>query len=290
MFYGSIVALITPFKNGKIDFNSLEKIVDWHIAEGTHGLLPVGTTGESPMLSDEEQKDVIKCVVDKTSGRIPVIAGTSATTTEKTILFTQQAKECGADASLIVTPPYVKPTQNGLYVHYKAVHDNVDLPIIIYNNPSRAGVEMGNECLSKLSKLDNIIGVKDATSVLSRPTTVKGMVDDNFIQLSGEDATAAGFLAQGGVGCISVSANIAPKLCADMQNAWIKKDMETFSKIRDKLHSVHLVMFCETSPGPVKYASYLMGLCGEEVRAPLIPVTEETKITVKETLQKADLL
>lgn len=289
MFSGSIAALVTPFDQNKVDFRALERIVRWHLEEGTHGLLAAATTGESALLSHEEQRDVITCVVNVVNGKIPVMAGTGAMTPHETIALTQQAQACGADGALVVTPPYIKPTQEGLYVHYKAVHDATDLPLFVYNNPGRAAVEVSNDCLARLSALPRILGVKDATGVLARPTDLRCRTGADFIQLSGDDATTPAFLAQGGVGCISVTANIAPGLCARFHNAWAQNDRESFDQLRDQLHPLHGAMFCETSPGPVKYAMHLLGLCNADMRAPLVPVAAQTKEIVAQAMTQAGL-
>jgi len=290
MFRGSIVALITPFRDGKVDERAFQEFVAWHIAEGTHGVVPCGTTGESPTLSHEEHRLVIALCVEVAKGRIPVIAGTGSNSTEEAIGLTRYAKQVGADAALVVTPYYNKPNQEGLYQHFKAIHDAVDLPIIIYNIPGRSVVDMSVATMARLAKLPNIVGVKDATADLARPLRTRVEIGPDFCQLSGEDATATAFLAQGGVGCISVTANVAPALCSRMQDAWAAGDLATMAEIRDRLMPLHDAMFVETSPGPVKHAASLLGKCTDEVRLPLVPVTEATRATVRAAMTRVGLL
>lgn len=290
MFHGSIVALITPFKDGKVDEAAFQSFVDWQVSEGTHGLVPVGTTGESPTLSHDEHRRVVELCIEAAGGRVPVIAGTGSNSTAEAIELTQHAKQAGATAALVVTPYYNKPTQEGLYQHFKAIHDAADLPIIIYNIPGRSVVDMSVATMARLAKLPNIVGVKDATADLVRPLRTRIEIGPDFCQLSGEDATAVAFLAHGGVGCISVTANIAPRLCAEMHNAWRKGDFATCERYRDLLMPLHHAMFVETSPGPVKYAASLLGKCGEEMRLPLVPVSDETRATVREAMVQTGLL
>ncbi|MFC7332964.1 4-hydroxy-tetrahydrodipicolinate synthase [Rhodocista pekingensis] len=290
MFRGSIVALITPFRNGGIDERAFQDFVEWQIAEGTHGLVPVGTTGESTTLSHEEHHRVIKLCVEVSRGRVPVIAGTGSNSTEEAISLTRFAKQAGATAALVVTPYYNKPTQEGLYAHYKAIHDAVDLPIVIYNIPGRSVVDMSVATMARLAKLPNIVGVKDATGDLVRPLRTRIEIGPDFCQLSGEDATATAFLAQGGVGCISVTANVAPGLCARMQDAWMRGDLAEMARVRDLLMPLHHALFVETSPGPVKYAASLLGKCAEDMRLPMVPPTQATRDTVRAALVKTGLL
>ncbi|NYZ11991.1 4-hydroxy-tetrahydrodipicolinate synthase [Azospirillum sp. RWY-5-1] len=290
MFHGSIVALITPFKDGKVDEAAFQSFVEWQVSEGTHGLVPVGTTGESPTLSHDEHRRVVELCIEAAGGRVPVIAGTGSNSTAEAIELTQHAKQAGATAALVVTPYYNKPTQEGLYQHFKAIHDAADLPIIIYNIPGRSVVDMSVATMARLAKLPNIVGVKDATADLVRPLRTRVEIGPDFCQLSGEDATAVAFLAQGGVGCISVTANVAPRLCAEMQNAWRKGDFATCERYRDLLMPLHDAMFVETSPGPVKYAASLLGKCGEEVRLPLVPVSDSTRVAVREAMVQTGLL
>ena len=266
MFNGSLVALITPFKNGAVDEDAYQAFVDWQISEGTHGLVPTGTTGESPTLSHDEHKRVVELCIEVAKGRVPVIAGTGSNSTAEAIELTQHAKEAGADAALVVTPYYNKPTQEGLYLHYSMIAEAVDLPIIIYNIPGRSIVDMSIATMARLAKLPNIVGVKDATNDLARPLASRLAIEGDFCQLSGEDATIGAFLGQGGDGCISVTANIAPSMCSQLHEAWQKRDLDTFATMRDRLMPLHNAMFCETSPGPVKYAAHLMGKCARRWR------------------------
>jgi len=290
MFKGSITALITPFRDGSVDDSAFQDFVAWQIAEGTHGVVPCGTTGESPTLSHDEHKRVVELCVEVAKGKIPVIAGTGSNSTDEAIALTRHAKEAGADAALVVAPYYNKPTQEGLFRHYEAIVNAVDLPVIVYNIPGRSVVNISVETFARLAKLPNIVGVKDATADLARPLQMRVALGDKFCQLSGEDATATAFNAQGGVGCISVTSNIAPKLCADMQNAWAKGDLATCFAIRDKLMPIHDAMFCETSPAPVKYAASLLGKSTDQVRLPLVPASDAARAKVKAALAQAGLI
>ncbi len=290
MFKGSYVALITPFSNGAVDKEAFKAFVDWQIAEGTHGLVPVGTTGESPTLSHEEHDDVVGMCIEVTAGRVPVIAGAGSNSTAEALRLTQHAKDAGADGALIVTPYYNKPTQDGLYRHYATIAEAVDIPIIIYNIPGRSIVDMSVQTMAKLAEIPNIVGVKDATSDLTRPMLTSQHIKGEFTQLSGEDATIVPFLAGGGHGCISVTANIAPRLCADLHNAWRARDLDTVMDLQARLMPVHQAMFCESSPGPVKYAAELLGKCSAETRLPLCEIAESSKQTVRSALQSAGLL
>ena len=290
MFKGSIPALITPFKNNKVDYESFSKIINWSIDEGSHGLVPCGTTGESPTLSHEEHKKIIEECIKIADKRLPVIAGTGSNNTEEAIEFTNHAEKSGSDAALIVTPYYNKPTQEGLYQHFKKISDSTNLPIIIYNIPGRSIVDMTINTMFELSKLDNIIGVKDATNDLFRPLLSRTKIKKEFCYLSGEDGTSLAFLAQGGQGCISVTANIAPKLCSELQNFWFDKNYDQANKINLQLAKIHNALFVESSPGPVKYAVSLLGLCSPETRLPLAPITESTKQLVKSSLVEAGIL
>ena len=290
MFNGSLVALITPFKDGAIDEDSYQEFVEWQIAEGTHGFVPTGTTGESPTLSHDEPKRVVELCIEVAKGRVPVIAGTGSNSTAEAIELTQHAKDAGADAALVVTPYYNKPTQDGLYLHYSMIAEAVDLPIVIYNIPGRSVVDMSVATMARLAKLPNIVGVKDATNDLARPLASRLAIEGDFCQLSGEDATIGAFLGQGGDGCISVTANIAPKLCSTLHEAWQKRDLDTFADARDRLMPLHDAMFCETSPGPVKYAAHLMGKCDPSCRPPLAPITESSKEAVRSALVASGLL
>ncbi len=290
MFEGSITALITPFRNGSVDEESFRKIVNWQIEEGTEALVPCGTTGESPTLSHEEHRRVVEICIEETAGRVPVIAGTGSNSTAECIELTRHAKDAGADAALIVTPYYNKPTQAGLHAHYKAVNDAVDIPIIIYNIPPRSVIDMTVETMAELAKLPNIRGVKDATSDLNRPILTALAAGPDFIQLSGEDGTAVPFLAAGGQGCISVTANIAPRQCYEMQRAWRDGDIAKTLALQSRLMPVHSALFCESSPGPVKYAAELLGICGRETRQPLTEIADSSKEAVSGALRSAGLL
>ena len=290
MFKGSITALITPFRGGEVDVQAFTALIEWQIGEGTNGLVPCGTTGESPTLSHEEHNLVVEVCVKAANGRVPVIAGTGSNSTDEAIMLTRHAREVGADAALLITPYYNKPTQEGMYRHFKAVHDAADLPLIIYNIPGRSVVDMSVATMARLAELPNIIGVKDATNDLTRPLRTRLAIGPNFCQLSGEDATVVPFMSQGGVGCISVTANIAPKLCAALQGAWAARDLDEVMRLNEKLLPVHDAMFVETNPAPVKYAASLMGLCTADVRLPLCEVTDASKARIKSALTEAGLL
>jgi len=290
VFKGSITALITPFKNDKVDEKAFQSLVEWQIKEGTHALVPCGTTGESPTLTHEEHNRVIELCVEAAAGRVPIIAGTGSNSTAEAIYTTAHAKKVGAQAALVVTPYYNKPTQEGLYLHYKAIAEAVDIPIIIYNVPSRCIVDMSVETMARLAKLPNIVGVKDATGDVTRISRTRVAIGKQFCQLTGEDGIALATLAHGGVGCISVTANIAPRLCADMQNAWITGDTKRCLEIQDRLMPLHEAMFVETNPGPVKYAASLLNLSSSSTRLPLAPVQVSTQERVKAAMQKAGLL
>jgi 4-hydroxy-tetrahydrodipicolinate synthase len=290
MFSGSIVALLTPFKNGKVDEKAFQSFVDWQINQGTNGLVPVGTTGESPTLSHEEHMRVVELCIEAAAGRVPVMAGAGSNSTAEAIALTRLAKQAGADAVLSVTPYYNKPTQDGLYQHYKAIHDAAEIPIFIYNIPGRSVVDMSVATMARLAKLPNIVGVKDATADLTRPLRTRVEIGPDFCQLSGEDATVVGFLAQGGHGCITVTGNVAPAQSAQLHNAWQAKDWATVERLRDQLMPLHHAMFLEASPAPVKYAASLLGLCSEETRLPIVPVTEPTRVAIREAMIKAGVL
>ncbi|HEY1720849.1 MAG TPA: 4-hydroxy-tetrahydrodipicolinate synthase [Magnetospirillaceae bacterium] len=290
MFKGSITALITPFKNGAVDEKSFQSFVDWQIAEGTDGLVPVGTTGESPTLSHDEHNRVVELCIEAAKGRVPVIAGAGSNSTEEAISLTKHAKKAGAAAALHVVPYYNKPTQEGMYQHFKAIHDAVDLPIIIYNIPGRVVVEMNIDTMARLAKLPNIVGVKDSTNDVSRVTRTRVAIGEKFCQLSGEDANITGFLMQGGHGCISVTANIAPGLCAKLHDAWAARDLDTVATIRDRLAPLHDSMFVETNPSPVKYAASLLGKCAEDVRLPMVGVSDANKQKVQAAMRNAGLI
>ena len=294
MFKGSIVALITPFKNNKLDEDSYISLIHYHLNNGTSGLVPAGTTGESPTLDHNEHHRVIELCVKESKGKIPVIAGTGSNSTDEAISLTKFAEKSGANAALVVTPYYNKPTQEGLYQHFKAINDNCSIPIIIYNIPPRSVVDMNVDTMSRLFELKNIVGVKDATADLDRVKKQKEKMGTDFIQLSGEDATALEFNLNGGVGCISVSANVAPKLCSEFQEASISKNnsnlMGKAKEINEKLMPLHKSLFIESSPSPVKYAASLLSLCSDEVRLPLVKVTKKTKEAVKSAMLHANLI
>ena len=291
MFKGSLVALITPMRDdGSVDEDAYAAFVEWQIKEGTHGIVPVGTTGESPTLSHEEHKRVVEIAVRVANGRVPVIAGTGSNSTEEAIALTRHAKEAGADAALIVTPYYNKPTQEGMFLHYTAIADAVDLPIIIYNIPPRSVIDMSVETMARLAKHKNIVGVKDATANLVRPLHTRRACGDDFCQLSGEDHTAISYNAAGGHGCISVTANVAPRLCSEMQTAWMEGRVQDAMALQNRLVPLHDALFSETSPGPVKYAASLLGKTSERCRLPLAPLMEPTRAKVKAAMTEVGLL
>ena len=290
MFKGSFPALITPFKDGAVDESAFKNFVDWQISEGTDGLVPCGTTGESPTLSHEEHMKVTEWCIEAADGRVPVIAGAGSNSTKEAVELTKHAKAAGADAALVVTPYYNKPTQEGLYLLYKTIHDEGGLPIIIYNIPGRSIVDMSVATMARLAELPNIVGVKDATQDLARPINTRLAIKKDFCQMSGEDGTAIPFMAAGGHGCISVTANIAPRMCADMQRAWRDGDMAKVMELQDRLTPVHNALFCETSPGPVKYAASLLGKCSAETRLPICEIAETSKTRVREAMVAAGLL
>ena len=293
MFKGSNVALITPFTNNKVDEEKYIKLINFHLENGTNGLVPCGTTGESPTLSHDEHQKLIEICIKESNGKIPVIAGTGSNSTEEAISLTKHAEKAGADGALVVTPYYNKPTQEGLYQHYKSINDNCSIPIIIYNIPSRSVIDMSVETIAKLFELKNIIGVKDATGDLNRVDQQKLKMGNEFIQLTGNDDNAYEFNKRGGVGAISVTANIAPKLCSDFQKFSISKsdnEQKEAERINNILQPVHNSMFIESNPSPVKYAAKLLNLCSDDVRLPLVKVTETTKETVKKVLISANLI
>jgi 4-hydroxy-tetrahydrodipicolinate synthase len=287
---GSFPALITPLRGGKLDEAALRKFVAWQIAEGSHGLVPCGTTGESPTLSHEEHRRVVEICVEEAKGRVPVIAGAGSNATAEAIVLTRHAKEAGADAVLSVTGYYNKPSQEGLYRHYAAIADAVDIPIVVYNIPARAVVEISVETMARLSKIANVIGVKDATTNMARPSRERLACKKGWRLMSGEDATALGYMAHGGHGCISVTANVAPKLCAQFQEACMQGAFETALQIQDKLMPLHDAMFCEPSPAGAKYGASLLGHCTDEVRLPMMAATDEARAKVKAAMQSAGLL
>ena len=290
MFQGSFVALITPFRDGEVDEQAFQSLVEWHIREGTHGLVPCGTTGESPTLSHAEHKRVVELCIEAAAGRVPVIAGAGSNSTREAIELTEHAKEAGADATLHVTPYYNKPTQEGLYHHFKAIADAVDLPVFIYNIPGRSVVNMSNDTMARLAEMTQIIGVKDATADIARVSSQRLLMGSDFIQLSGEDATALALMAHGGHGCISVTANLAPRACAEFQSACLAGDFGTALEYQDRLMPLHTALFLETSPAPVKYGAGLLELCTGELRSPLVEVSDETKESVNTAMRAAGLL
>ncbi|MEZ5818095.1 MAG: 4-hydroxy-tetrahydrodipicolinate synthase [Hyphomicrobiaceae bacterium] len=291
MFKGSFTALITPMKNGKVDEPAFERLVEWQISEGTHGLVPVGTTGETPTLSHEEHKRVVELCIKVARKRVPIIAGAGSNSTEEAIDLTRFAKEAGADAALHSTGYYNKPTQEGLYLHFKAISDAVDLPIIAYNVPPRTVADILPATLARIATLKNVVGVKDASAKLDRMSLHRIMIKKPFSYLSGEDGTALGFNAHGGNGCISVTSNVAPRLCSEFQNACLSGNWTRALELQDILIPLHDALFVETSPGPVKYAAWRLGLIeSPECRLPLAPVTESTKATVDAALMSAGLL
>jgi len=290
MFKGSITALVTPFSGGAVDEKAFQSFVDWQIKEGSHAVSPCGTTGESPTLTHAEHNRVVELAVEAAAGRVPVIAGAGSNSTAEAIELARHAKKAGASAVLVVTPYYNKPTQEGLYQHYKAIHDAVDLPIIIYNIPARCIIDMSVETMARLAKLPNIAGVKDATADLLRPVRTRAAIGEDFCQLSGEDGTAVGFLAQGGHGCISVASNVVPRLCADLQNSWAAGDLAKVSSLQKKLAALNDVLFVETNPTPVKYALSLMGKMKADVRLPLVPPSEASQAKIKAVLEGLGVL
>lgn len=290
MFHGSITALITPFKNGDIDWKSFDDLVEWQIEKGTHALVPCGTTGESPTLSHDEHNAIVERCIEIVKGRIPVIAGTGSNSTKEAIELTQHAQNAGADAALIVTPYYNKPTQDGMIAHFTAIHEQTDIPIILYNIPGRSIVDMNVETMAELAKLKNVVGVKDATGDLYRPLVTRKIIGSDFCQLSGDDCTALAFNAQGGVGCISVISNILPEECAKMQNAWASGDYETANTIRDQLALISNDVFCEASPSPIKYAASKLGICSEDVRLPILPASKSAREIVDHALKDAKVM
>ncbi len=293
MFKGSNVALITPFKNNKLDEEAYIKLIHFHLKNGTNGLVPAGTTGESPTLNHNEHEKVIELCVKESNGKIPVIAGTGSNSTEEAISLTKHAEKVGADGALVVTPYYNKPTQEGLYQHYKAINDNTNLPIIIYNIPSRCVIDMSVDTMARLFELKNITGVKDATGDLDRLDQQLKKMGPDFILMTGEDGLAFEFNKRGGVGCISVTANIAPKLCSDMQKYSKSKsdnEVQEAGRIDQILQPLHKSLFIESNPAPVKYAAKLLGLCDDEIRLPLVKIKKETQEEIKKALKTAELI
>lgn len=289
-FRGSFTALVTPFKNGSVDEGAFRAFVNWQIEEGTHGLVPVGTTGESPTVSHDEHKRIVEWTVQEAKGRVPVIAGAGSNSTKEAIELAQHAEKVGAAAVLVVTPYYNKPTQEGLYQHYKAINDAIGIPIIIYNIPGRSIVDMSVETMARLYELKNIAGVKDATANMARVSLQRAAMGEDFNQLSGEDVTALGYMAHGGHGCISVTSNVAPRLCSEFQSACLRGDYTAALAIQDKLLPLHTNLFLESNPSPVKYAASLLGKMTDTLRLPLVPVSEPTKVAVRNAMVHAGLI
>lgn len=287
---GSITALVTPFRDGKVDEDALVKLVDWQIGEGSHGIVAVGTTGESPTLSHSEHREVVRIIVETAARRVPVIAGAGSNATAESVGLIRFAEEVGADAALVVTPYYNKPNQRGLYEHYKALHAAAELPIVIYNIPGRSVIDMTPETMAELAKLPRIVGVKDATGDVVRASLTRAACGPDFVQLSGNDDCALGFNAHGGTGCISVTANVAPKLCAEFQEACLAGDFARALALQDRLLPLHHALFLEPNPCPTKYALSLLGRCTDEVRGPLVTVAEETKARIRAAMVLAGLL
>lgn len=291
MLKGSITALVTPFEDGKLDEKAYRRLVNWQIEQGIHGLVPCGTTGESPTLNHEEHHRVTELCVEEARGRVPVIAGCGSNSTYEAVSLLMHAKAAGADAALVVTPYYNKPGQEGMFQHFKALSDAVDLPLVIYNIPGRSVVDMSVDTMTRcFAELKNVIAVKDATGDVGRVALQRTAMGADFIQLSGEDQTALGFNAHGGVGCISVTSNIAPKLLAEFQNHCLAGDYKAALDIQDRLTALHHALFLEPNPGPVKYGLELLGICSSEMRLPMVPIAEETRIIVKAAMVKAGLL
>lgn len=288
--YGSIPALITPFRDGIVDERAFQAIVERQVADGSHGLVPCGTTGESATLSLEEHVRVVELCVEAAAGKVPVIAGAGSNNTAHAVELARRAKQVGADAVLVVAPYYNKPSQDGIFAHFKAINDGVDIPIVVYNVPGRTVVDISAETMGRLSKLSNVIGCKDASADLSRVTRHRALCGENFVQLSGEDPSAIGFNALGGVGCISVSANVAPQLCAQLQEATLRGALDTARALDDKLAPLHKAMFVEPSPAPAKYACSLLGLCTDEVRLPLLTCSDAGKTAVRAAMIHAGLI
>ncbi|GBD48503.1 4-hydroxy-tetrahydrodipicolinate synthase [Methylopila sp. Yamaguchi] len=291
IFRGSMPALVTPMTDdGGLDEGAFRALVDWQIAEGTHGLVPVGTTGESPTLTHDEHNKVVEWCVQEARGRVPVIAGAGSNSTAEAVALARHAAKAGADGVLVVTPYYNKPTQEGLYAHFKTVAEATDLPLIIYNIPGRSVIDMSVETMARLYEIKQVVGVKDATANLARVTQQREKLGPDFIQLSGEDVTALGFMAHGGHGCISVVANVAPAQCAALQEACFKGDYVTALAYQDRLGPLHSGLFCETSPGPVKVGLAMLGRCSEVMRLPMVPVADKSRVIVRAAMVYAGLI
>lgn len=290
MFKGSLVALITPFQKAQIDFEALARLVEWHVQEGTQGIVACGTTGEFSSLTSTDQREILATCVQAAHGKLPIIAGINAFDVKSAVELIFQAEKVGAQGVMVVNPPYIKPTQEGLYEFFKAIHDQTNLPIIIYNNPGRTGTLITPQTLAKLSHCPRIVGVKDSSGDLLSPLEVKRLAQKDFTQLCGEDPMTVAFLAHGGEGCISVTANVAPRLCADLHLAWKENDLERVSFIRDRLALLNKALFSEGNPVPIKYAASLLGLCRNEVRLPLLPASEHARTIVRAALEYAELI
>ncbi|MGY9025187.1 MAG: 4-hydroxy-tetrahydrodipicolinate synthase [Candidatus Pelagibacterales bacterium] len=290
MFKGSFTALITPFKDGQFDEESFRSLIDFQISSGIHGLVPTGTTGESPTLSHEEHIKIVEVCIEQANKKVPIIAGTGSNSTDEALYLTKHAEKAGADAALVVTPYYNKPSQEGLLQHFTKIANSVNIPIIIYNIPSRSVVDMSNETMAKLFEIENIVGVKDATADVPRVYFTKTDIGENYNMLSGDDSTTLAFMLYGGHGSISVTSNIAPKLCSDFQNLCLEKRFDEAASINDLLMPLHRALFLESSPGPVKYAAKKLGLCSEEVRLPVTTITNTTKKIIDDALRHALLI
>lgn len=290
MFRGSLCALITPFRNGGVDEKAFQDFVQWHIDQGTHGVISCGTTGESPTVSHAENKRVTELAIEVCRGRIPVIAGTGSNATSEAVELTQHAAKAGADAALVVTPYYNKPSQEGLYQHFKALHDRAEIPIIIYNIPGRSVIDMDVDTMARLAELPRIVGVKDSSKDPTRPYRTRQVIGEGFTQLSGEDGTILPFLAMGGHGCISVTANVAPGPLSAMHEAWQRGDVATAQRINERLMPLHDAMFCEPSPAPAKYGASLLGFCEDTVRLPMVPCTDAAKARIRQAMAHAGLI
>jgi 4-hydroxy-tetrahydrodipicolinate synthase len=289
-FRGSFTALVTPFKNGAVDEKAFRGLIAWQISEGTNGLVPVGTTGECPTLSHSEHRQVVEWCIDEARGRVPVIAGAGSNSTAEAVELARHVEAAGADAVLVVTPYYNKPTQEGLYQHFKAVNDAINIPILIYNIPGRSVIDMSVETMKRLYELKNIAGVKDATANMVRVSQQREALGPDFNQMSGEDTTALGFMAHGGHGCISVTSNVAPRLCAEFQGACLRGDYNAALKLQDKLMPLHLNLFIETNPAPAKFALSVLGKCAETVRLPMVALSDKSKSAVRDAMVHAGLI
>ncbi len=290
MFKGSMPALITPFTNGEVDAKAFQAFVEWQISEGSHGLVPCGTTGESPTLSHDEHKRVVELCIEAAAGRVPVVAGAGSNSTEEAIDLAKHAKSAGADGVLVVSPYYNKPSQEGLFRHFEAINNAVEIPIIVYNIPPRSVVDIQPETMARIAKLANVVGVKDATNDLARPLRERNLIGPDWCMLSGEDGTAVAYLAQGGAGCISVTANVAPKLCSMMHEAWQQGAMDRVRQLNESLMPLHDAMFCEPSPAPAKFGASLLGKVAPDVRLPLVKATDTAQARVKQAMQKLELI